>query len=119
MTEINLVQSVGMDARTGKALTGIAHLKQSIEMIITTQIGTRVMRRNFGSTVPELIDHPANKQTLMLMYAAIALALKKFEPRLRLNRIYAEFDGQLATGKALLTIDGVFLGDKVTVSTRL
>jgi len=36
----------GIDASTGKALGGIAHVRQSVRDILTTPLGTRVMRRD-------------------------------------------------------------------------
>ncbi|WP_375666036.1 MULTISPECIES: GPW/gp25 family protein, partial [unclassified Bartonella] len=50
----------GMDRTTGKPLTGIDHLRQSILDILSTRIGSRVMRRDYGSRVAELIDAPVN-----------------------------------------------------------
>ncbi len=38
----------GMNANTGKELEGIEHLKQSIIDILTTPIGSRVMRRDYA-----------------------------------------------------------------------
>lgn len=116
MMTVNRTQVKGMDARTGKPLTGVSHLKQSIEMILTTLIGTRVMRRDFGSTIPELVDAPANSKTVLLVYSSIAVALKKFEPRFKLTRVYADFDGQTLSGKALFTIEGDYLGEKVIIN---
>ena len=114
------MQSQGMDAKTGKLLTGIEHLKQSITQIITTRIGTRIMRRQFGSTVPDLIDSPANPQSVLLVYAAIAQALHEFEPRFRLTRVYTEFNDQdLKSGHALFSIEGDFLGEKINADITL
>lgn len=105
-----------MDANTGQLLTGVAHLKQSIQMLLTTRIGSRVMRRKFGSTVPDLIDAPANPKTLMQFYAAIAIAIRDFEPRLKLTRVYSDFDNNLKNGKAVFVIEGDFMGEKITIS---
>jgi hypothetical protein len=57
----------GMDATTGKALSGIAHLAQRIGDILGTPIGTRVMRRDYGSLWRELIDQPTNAATAHLL----------------------------------------------------
>ncbi|MCV6588938.1 MAG: hypothetical protein OIF57_07920 [Marinobacterium sp.] len=48
----------GMDSVTGKPLADMAHIRQSITNILTTPIGTRVMRRDYGSVLPDLIDRP-------------------------------------------------------------
>lgn len=78
---------MGMDARTGRALSGDAHLAQSIADILSTPLGTRVMRRDYGSRVPDLIDAPANAATRVQLYAATATALMRWEPRLTLTRV--------------------------------
>jgi len=76
-----------MDARTGRAISGVDHLRQSIADILTTPIGSRVMRREYGSLIPELIDQPFNGATRMKLYGATATALMRWEPRIRLTRI--------------------------------
>lgn len=44
----------GMHTATGRALFGLAHIRQSITGILTTPIGSRLMRRRYGSEVTEL-----------------------------------------------------------------
>lgn len=78
---------IGVDARSGKALGGDAHLAQSIADVLTTPIGSRVLRRDYGSLLPELIDAPFNGATRLRLYAAVALALLRWEPRIRLSRV--------------------------------
>ncbi|MDN3562113.1 GPW/gp25 family protein [Vreelandella neptunia] len=75
----------GMNANTGKQLDGIDHIRQSIADIITTPIGSRVMRRDYGSLVPELIDRPMNDALLMQVYAATIIAVTQWEPRVRIT----------------------------------
>ena len=93
----------GMDAVTGRALEGDAHLAQSIGRILSTPIGTRCMRRDFGSILPELIDQPFNALTRTRMYGAVAVAIGRWEKRLRPTRFTAE---QLAPGQIELTVEG-------------
>ena len=49
---------IGLAATTGRTITGAAHLAQSIADVLTTPIGSRVMRREYGSLLPDLIDDP-------------------------------------------------------------
>ncbi|RFA31332.1 baseplate assembly protein [Alkalilimnicola ehrlichii] len=77
----------GMNAHTGHAIDGIDHIRQSVTDILTTPIGSRVMRRDYGSLLPELIDQPLNDVTLMLAYSAVVTALIRWEPRIRVERI--------------------------------
>lgn len=76
-----------MNRHTGRALGDLEHLRQSITDIITTWIGSRIMRRTYGSLVPPLIDQPGNAATRIRLYAAIASALMQWEPRVSLASI--------------------------------
>ncbi|MBX4336412.1 GPW/gp25 family protein [Bartonella raoultii] len=96
----------GMDRMTGKPLSGIDHLRQSILDILTTRIGTRVMRRDYGSRVAELIDAPANNTLTVALYAAVAEALDKWEPRFKLQKIDYKM---LEAGKISLSFAGIYL----------
>ena len=98
---------IGVSRTTGKALSGDAHLAQSIGDILTTPIGTRVMRRDYGSGLAGLIDAPLNALTRLRLYAAAALAIHRWEPRLAVDRFAFEGDGAgLAGGAVTLRIDG-------------
>jgi phage baseplate assembly protein W len=81
---------LGMDARTGKRLEGDAHLAQSIGDLLSTPIGSRVMRRDYGSALFELVDQPGNTHTLVRLYAAVAMAIMRWEPRIRLRKVSLE-----------------------------
>lgn len=94
-----------MCAATGKAIEGEAHLRQSIADILTTPIGTRVMRRDYGSLLPELIDQPFNGSTRVVLYGATATALMRWEPRLRLTKV-AISQGE-EPGAFVLDLEGV------------
>ncbi len=71
----------GTNAANGKRLDGVAHLRQSIIDILRTPIGSRVMRRDYGSELPRLVDAPINRETIMNIIAATASAIKRWEPR--------------------------------------
>lgn len=78
---------IGMDASTGTAITGDAHLAQSVRDILTTPIGSRIARRDYGSLLPDLIDQPFNDSTCLKMFGATATALMRWEPRMQISRI--------------------------------
>lgn len=94
----------GMSATTGKALSGAEHIAQSVGDILSTPIGTCVMMREYGSLLFELLDRPANAATMMLLRAASAGAIRRWEPRIRLTRV--SFAGDFAAGKPVVTIEG-------------
>jgi phage baseplate assembly protein W len=95
----------GMDRTTGEPLSGTAHLAQSIGVILSTPLGSRIARRDFGSQLPDLIDAPANPATLVLLYAAAAAALIRWEPRIEVKRVALSADDAMA-GRWILTITG-------------
>ncbi len=96
-----------MNNTTGRALEGLDHLRQSIADILTTPLGSRLMRRTYGSLLPFLIDHPDNGATRVRLYAATAGALMQWEPRLRISRVQL-FSGQ-TPGQVVLEVQGVRL----------
>lgn len=108
----------GMDRNTGKRLSGIEHLRQSVVDILTTPLGSRVMRRTYGSRLFELLDSPLNASTQVQFFAATAQALATWEPRLKVLRVQASYDGPrvsitltsryLPTGEEI-ELDGIVL----------
>ena len=87
-----------MNRETGAAITDLDHLKQSIGDILTTRIGTRLARREYGSQVPELIDQPFNGATTLRLYAATAMALMRWEPRIRITRVQLQRGTEASAG---------------------
>ena len=77
----------GMDGKTGKSLTEIEHIQQSIRDILTTPLGSRLMRRTYGSRLYDLVDHPLDEVTLLEFYSATVDALTKWEPRVRVKSV--------------------------------
>ena len=74
-------ESVGLNRDGGHALTGFDHVRQSIGVILTTPIGSRVMRREFGSELFDLIDRPMTSRVILAIYAAAVQAIARWEPR--------------------------------------
>lgn len=85
---------IGVDRTSGRALDGNAHLGQSIGDILSTPIGSRVMRRDYGSMLPDLVDQPANPVTRQLVFAATAAAIARWEPRVAIRRIAISTDNR-------------------------
>lgn len=103
----------GVNASDGKSLSGLNHLRQSIRDILTTPIGTRVMRRDYGSRLFQLIDAPLNRSTLMDIYAATAEALLTWEPRFRLLKVSV---AQAEPGRVSLDLRGEYLPDGILIT---
>lgn len=82
-----------------------AHLQQSIYDIIMTPVGSRVMRRDYGSRVFYLLDQPVNGLLVARLQAEIAQALYKFEPRVKFSRVQIT---SLKAGTIEMNIEGVW-----------
>lgn len=94
----------GMNASTGTAIDGMNHIMQSIRDILTTRIGTRTMRRQYGSIVPELIDQPANPTTQLRLMGATTMALARWEPRVIIIKVGISLG---MDGSAVVDLDGI------------
>lgn len=98
----------GMSSADATALGGLEHLRQSVIDILGTRIGTRVMRRDYGSDLPNLIDRPINDELTIELFAATATALDRWEPRLRLDEIRVV---SAAPGRVELAMQATYLPD--------
>lgn len=79
--------STGMSRSSGAGLADEStHIRQSIADILTTPVGSRVMRREYGSLLPDLVDHPANPANRLRLQAATIMAILRWEPRVSLRR---------------------------------
>ncbi|MDI9777798.1 GPW/gp25 family protein [Pseudomonas putida] len=107
---------IGMDRRTGQPLAGIDHLRQSIEDILTTPLGSRRMRPEYGSQLRRFVDLPVNEGWKSAVQAEVARALGRWEPRLQLHRVkvVAVLDGQVS-----LALNGRYLGDEALLEVRV
>ncbi|MFY9349008.1 MAG: GPW/gp25 family protein [Sphingobium sp.] len=94
---------IGIDRHTGKRLSGRAHLEQSIGDILSTGIGLRTMLRDYGAAMLGLVDQPGNGLGRARLRASVAVALARWEPRLRLTRVDVT---PTAGGRAIVDIEG-------------
>lgn len=77
----------GMNALDGRTLTDDQHLAQSVRDVLLTPLGSRVMRRDYGSALFDLLDAPQNAVTSMQLMAAAVIAIDRWEPRITLTRV--------------------------------
>lgn len=110
---------IGVDRGDGRHLDGNAHLAQSVADILSTPIGSRVMRRDYGSMLPELLARPANPITRQLVFAATAVAIGRWEPRIRIRRVDVSTDnsdGSMVVDLDAERIDLPLANDRVQLS---
>lgn len=96
----------GMSNQNGKYLNDLEHLKQSIVDILTTPIDSRVICRDYGSNLFNLVDKPVNKRLIAQIYAAVAEAIDKWEPRFKVEKITVN---SIREGRISLNLHGIYL----------
>jgi phage baseplate assembly protein W len=111
--------SQGLKRAQGGLTGGWDHVVDSVTDILTTRIGTRVMRRDYGSEIPALIDQPMSDPVLLAIYTAVADAIDRWEPRLAVRRV--AFMQASADGTAQIAIEAIYfpfghLGDRATTA---
>jgi uncharacterized protein len=109
----------GLNRHTGRAIYDLDHLRQSIVDILGTPKGTRVMRRDYGSDLPDLIDAPLTDVVRLRTFAAAVGSLASQEPRLRVD-ICTLVPSATDPGRAVLAIEGrVATGERLTAEAPL
>lgn len=118
------MSSTGIDATTGKILSGWDHVLQSVKRIYATRIGTRIMRRQFGGGVSSLIGRRLTPRALALYRLLAVLALERWEPRVKVRAI--AFSGtveEIRDGRPIMTVAVDYLprghlGDQTVADQR-
>lgn len=98
---------IGMDRRTGQPISGIEHLRQSVEDILGTSLGSRRHRPDYGSKLRLFVDLPVNEGWKSAVQAEVAHALGRWEPRLKLERVRVL---SVIGGRINLQVFGEYLG---------
>jgi phage baseplate assembly protein W len=106
----------GLSRTTAEVLPFASHLAQSIGDILSTPIGSRVLRRTYGSDLPRLIDAPLNGETVVDLYMATAEAIDLWEPRFKLRRVAVDLASR---GKLSLVLTGEVGGDEAVINTTV
>lgn len=84
-------------------IEGEDNLDQAIILLLSTALGERQMRYEFGSDLPRMIFEPITSATLVELEEAARLALRDWEPRVIVRQVTAEPDPDLES-KVTLSI---------------
>lgn len=98
--------SIDIDAVSGVDIVAWPHVLQSIQQILTTRFGERVMREWFGSAVPNLLGENLTTTTVVAFFSAVSSAIEQWEPRFRVIRIIPESVGR--DGRLRVQIEGEY-----------
>jgi phage baseplate assembly protein W len=106
----------GVNRDTGEARHGLPHLRQSIGDIVSTPLGSRVMRPEYGSRLPRLVDLPVTRGWISSAQAEIGHGVGRWEPRIALRkcRVVSVEDGRVS-----IEADGDYLGDNVLIQVTV
>ncbi len=75
----------------GLQLSSATHnLDESLVIILSTRLGERVYRPDFGSRLHELVFAPLNEDTLLLAQIYAREAIQKWEPRVTVESVSAD-----------------------------
>ena len=77
----------GFNRDAGGNISDMEHIRQSVRDILTTPKGTRLMRRDYGSDLANLIDGPLTPGLRLQVISATYSALLQWEPRLSVSAI--------------------------------
>lgn len=103
---------IGMDRHTGLPISGIERLRQAIGDILSTPLGSRRHRMEYGSKLRRFVDLPVNEGWKSAVQAEVARALGRWEPSLKLDQVRVI---SVIGGRINLQIVGKYLGDGVTL----
>lgn len=117
--DLATVNVKGMSRQSGQKIDQVSHILQSVRDILTTPIGSRVMRRDYGSLIPFLIDSPLNSYFAMQLRASIIHALMRWETRVTPIRIELVTDDNASQGIASLMIEYRYVISKKVERTYL
>jgi hypothetical protein len=85
---------VGIDARTGKAIERGPHIVQTIEKLLKTPTGTRVMRRGVGFDALQEDGRLKAGMQREDVEASVRQTLAAGEPRIDVDRVEVRLNGE-------------------------
>ncbi|WP_298981564.1 GPW/gp25 family protein [uncultured Roseibium sp.] len=78
----------GIDRYTFQPINNLRSTLQSVEVILSTDLVSRVMRRHFGGGVLELLGRMLRPVLFAAMRQLIGTAIDIWEPRLKVRRVF-------------------------------
>lgn len=94
---------IGMSRTDGRTITDTEHISQSLSDILRTPVGSRVMRREYGSLLFDMLDQPQTPALELQIKVAVFMAVLKWEPRISLTSVTTE---RQYNGKLVINLTG-------------
>jgi hypothetical protein len=95
-----------MDRWTGRPIDNLESVYQSVEILLSTPIGSRVMVRQYGGGVAELLGRALTPPLFLAWRQLIGTAIDLWEKRLKVRRVSVTGSAEaLRRGHAGLVIE--------------
>lgn len=82
---------------------GPQNIRESIQLILQTEVGERLMLRSFGAGLGRFLFEPNTTVTRRLIQERVENALRLWEPRIRLSDVTVEEDPE-ETAHVVITV---------------
>ena len=83
---------------------GYVDVQQSLEIILSTRPGERVLQPDFGADLDQMLFETLDLSNLTFMEETIRIALIRHEPRIDVNSVLANLDDN-NFGRVLIEVD--------------
>ena len=80
-----MARSTGTSALVNATMSDWEHVQQSLRILLSTPIGSRLMRREYGCDLKNIVDQKLTTRNILLIYSAAATAIQRWEPRYRMR----------------------------------
>lgn len=114
--------ATGIDVSTRLLISGVPEIRQRINRLFSTRKNTLVLRRSYGSDLPDLLDKKTTPQWVIDLYAETANALADpangLSDEISLERVYLRNSvNELMAGKVELALEVEMLlnGERVLI----
>ena len=87
-----------------KMLSDVEDIQSSLEILLTTRPGERVMRPDYGCNLDELLFEPLTTTFKTYIKDLVSTAILYYEPRIEVNNIELDDTGELE-GRIVISID--------------
>lgn len=102
---------MGMD-ENGKAISEEERIRRSIRDIVLTPVGSRVLRRDYGSNVLRSLDAPINSSLRISVAEDLIASLRRWEPRIKVKQVELA-SGEVKQGKITIKIHFSYRGQQL------
>lgn len=101
---------------------GTQNIRESIKVILLTELGERLMLTEFGAGLKQFLYEPNTVETRRLLEEQITQALEQWEPRLQLQEVNVEEDAkdpQQAIATVIYNLIATQQTERVSVQVKL